>query len=262
MEIKVTLSEPSGVKREAGKWVLSFDELDVYNFSERDMPVFERLYELGWRPDRRIFLRMCEELPVEFILKHEPKERVVELVRERLIECRDHELARKFAGLFTHEEKRAMIQKKIERERSNHHGWCLRDYDCILPLIATFPEVVDLDEIPELKEQIVRDLSRWEKWIKHPLAYGNETYDAGHFREGLEAAAKLKELGVLPEDLKQLAREVVSKIRETLVRRLTSKEIKKPKAYADIAKAALELADDDAKARILSALLEMGNNGE
>jgi hypothetical protein len=261
MEIKVTLSEPSSVKREAGKWVLSLDELDITNFSESDFPLFERLYELGWRPNERIFLYMCQELPVEFILKHEPKERVVELVRKRLLEHRDYRLASKFSGLFTHEEKRAMIKEKIERDRSDSR-FCLRDYDMILPLIATFPEVVDLDEIPELKEEIVRDLSHWEKWIKHPFAYGYETYATAHFREGLEAVAKLKELGVLTEDLEQLTREVLSKILETLIRRLTSKEISDPKAYADIAKVALTLADDDAKARILSALLEMGNNGK
>jgi translation initiation factor 2 beta subunit (eIF-2beta)/eIF-5 len=260
MEIRATLSEPS-VKREGDKWILSFDEFDISDFSERDMPVFERLYELGWRPDKHTFLHMCKKLPAEFILKHEPKERVVELVRERLLECHDCELARKFAGLFTHEEKRAMIQEKIERYRSNY-DWCLRDYGSILSLIETFPEVVDLDEIPELKEQIVRDLSRWEKWIKHPLAYGYETYDTSHFREGLEAVAKLKELVVLPQNLEQLAREVVAKICGTLVRRLTSKEIKDPKAYVDLAKVSLALADDDTKARILSALLEMGNNGK
>ena len=262
MEIRATLSEPSSVKREAGKWTLGFDELAITNFSESDLPLFDRLYELGWRPDKDTFLDMCEKLPVEFILKHEPKERVVELVRGRLQECNDYRLVRKFAGLFTHEEKRAMIQGKIERDRANYCGSGLRDYDWILPLIATFPEVVDLDEIPELKEQIVRDLSRWEKWIEHPLAYGYETYNTRCLREGLEAAAKLKELGVLPEDLEQLAREVVSKICETLVRRLTSKKIQDPKAYADLAKVALALADDDAKARILSALLEMGNNGK
>jgi hypothetical protein len=262
MEIKVTLNEPSSVKREAGKWVLSLDELDITNFSGSDLPLFERLYELGWRPNERIFLYMCEKLPVEFILKHEPKERVVELVRERLLEHLDCRLASKFSGLFTHEEKRAMIQEKIERERTNGYGFCLRDYNWIIPLIATFPEVVDLDEIPELKEEIVNDLSRWEKWIKRPFAYGYETYATAHFREGLEAVAKLKELGVLTEDLEQLTREVLSKILETLIRRLTSKEISNPKAYADLAKVALTLVDDDARVRILSALLEMGNNGK
>jgi hypothetical protein len=256
MEVRAVLSEPSGVKREGDKWILSFDELNISDFSERDMPVFERLYELGWKPSNSFLGWMCEKLPAEFILKHEPRARVVETLR-KLWEQNNTDTTRKFAGMLTAEEKRAMIQKKIDNERSNYSGWRLRDYDWVIPVIATFPEVAEIPQ--ELRKEIASDLERWCGWVRNPVAYGHETWDARHFREGLGAAAKLKELGVLPEDLERLAREVVAKISGTLERRLTSPEIKKADQYAEVARAALPFAEWETRAKILSALLERSN---
>jgi hypothetical protein len=256
MEVRAVLSEPLGVKREGNKWILSFDELDISDFSERDMPVFERLYELGWKPSDSFLRWMCEKLPAEFILKHEPRARVVETLR-KLWEHNSTDTTRKFAGMLTVEEKRAMIQEKIDGERSKNYGWRLSDYNWVIPIIATFPEVAEIPQ--ELRKQIASDLESWCGWVRNPVAYGHETWDARHFREGLRAAAKLKELGVLPEDLERLAREVVSKISGTLERRLTSPEIKNADWYAEVARAALPFAEGGTRAVILSALLERGN---
>jgi hypothetical protein len=255
MRIELTLSEPSGVRREGDKWILGFDKLSVLDFSERDLPIFERLYELGWRPSDIFLEEMCQKLPVEFILRHEPRERVVAAVGRLLLKGYYSDV-KKFTGMLTMDEKRAMMQSQIQELA--RYPWRFEDYDYMLPIISTFPEVADIPQ--RFMERIASDLERWCGWIKNPVAYGrHETYDAEHFRRGLKAVTKLKELGVLPEDLERLAREVVAKISGTLEKRLTSPEIKKTDWYAEVARAALPFAEGETRAKILSALLERSN---
>jgi len=254
MIIKAMLSQPS-VRREGNKWVLGFDELHIWEFSEDDIPIFERLYELGWKPSDEFLETMCQELPADFILKHEPRDRVVRILLQRV----RFDIVKKFASVLTAEEKKAMVQETIERRRQQSLYY-LRDYNYVLPLIETFREVFREIPIPtEFVERLLEDLSRWQGWVKCPVAYGHESYMARDFRSALEVAVKLKELGLLPPSVEQQAKMAVLAIRKTLERRLTSHEIEKKDLYAKVAKAALQFADEETKSKILSALLEMGN---
>ena len=260
MEIRVTLSEPSSVKREGDKWILSFDELGIWEFSEDDIPIFERLYELGWKPSDEFLETMCKELPVEFVLRHESRERVVDTLR-RLLRRNDYDTVRKFGSVLTPEDREAMVREKIEEKRRNDR-WFLVDYDMVVPLVQTFPEVFRKIPLPEeFVDELLRDLGRWQKWVKCPVSFGYETRNAGWFRRALETAKKLKELGVLPEAVERRVEEVARQICGVLVRRLTSPRIEyeNKDIYAEVAKSLLPFADDGMRARILSALLEMGN---
>jgi len=248
MKIEVELKDPSSIRREGDKWVFEARDFEIDGFSEDDTPIFEHLYRLGWKPDNRMRERMFYLLPAEFVVEHEPRESWLQIFRERLLNKSYRELE-KFSGFLTLEEKKSLLGEFVQRERKKER-WsnALYDYDDVLKLAELFPEVFEFP--PELKHEVSEDLEKADDWSRRPMAYGYKTSYAERFEKCLECLARLKELGLLPKEIEEQAKETVSRMIGVFGRRA-----KKSKNFGEVSKAALNLTEGETRARLIAALI-------
>jgi hypothetical protein len=248
MKIEVELKDPSSIRREGDKWVFEAKDFEIDGFSEDDTPIFEHLYRLGWKPDNRMRERMFYLLPAEFVVEHEPRESWLQIFRERLLNKSYRELE-KFSGFLTLEEKKALLGEFVQRERKEE-SWsnALYDYDDVLKLAELFPEVFEFP--PELEHEVSEDLKKADDWSRRPMAYGYKTSYAEDFEKCLECLARLKELGLLPKKIEEQAKETVYRMIEVFGRRA-----RKSKNFGEVSKAALNLTEGEARAKLIAAMI-------
>jgi hypothetical protein len=255
MEIEAKLKDPSSIRREGDKWVLELEELRIGAFSEGDLPIFEHLYGLGWKPDDDMMGKMFHCLPAKFVVKHEPRERWLQMFKEDLLRSEYLGSLKRFADFLTPEEKKALFDEFVQIQRKKEYRWMnsLYDYAEVLKLTEVFPEVFEFPH--ELESKISEDLNRADEWARRPLAYGYKTRDAEHFEECLKSLARFKELGLLPKEIEEQAKETVSRMIEVFERRA-----RKSKNFGEVSRAALNLTEGETRARLIAAMILGENN--
>jgi hypothetical protein len=255
MEIKVTIRDPQQIRKQNGKFVIEASEISIDWFSVRDgdASTFKKLYSLGWRPSDYFLKNLCKILPAEFLVAHEPADRLVRVLRELWYDD-DYTTIQKFSGFLQKGEKEKIVREVLVRKQETLQEypqlWSDDDYRDISNLAKNFPEVF---ETPEwLAERILLDLGRTEEYKSRPLSRAGRC-----FAGCLITLAELKRLGKLPGTLERAAALAVDRICDTILERVRQTDLKSREDHIRVAEAAQALASDETGAKIAAALLKV-----
>jgi hypothetical protein len=254
MQIRLTIRNPEQIEGQGNRLIVEtgIDEVYLDGVEEHDIRILEKLYGLGWRPHDWLLPKLCKILSAEFLIAHEPVDRLLDAIRQ-LWYNEDYNTVQKIAKLLQKEERekfvRGVLNCKQEKLQKYFDWWSEGDYKEILSLAKLFP---DLFELPEwLQARILFDLRYAEEYKSKPLSRIGRC-----FAECLIMLAELERLGKLPENLKETAAQAIDRIRGTILERVCRTDLKNRGDYIRVAEAASVLAGTETQAGIAAALLK------